>query len=736
MTAELEKLSGKIHTLVNKLLIIYSELDVNTSKIQEKLAHEVFSIDGFMNVNETYKKEILDEIKNSENQNEMALSIINNINELNKSYNFYLFLKNDITIHTPYLYIKIINDTLNELITLFDTAYLTKKAKDTVVNFINKSNINRKISQLDEALKKFVIDFSSIITRSIHAHFGYFIDEEQMFYFTPPLIAHFKSNKKSAISITDADKKPDSDASMINSDHMNNSKSSDHESFEKKTGKIESEEKEFKEIKRKNTFFKSTQPLKRQKRIPENAMSIEIQKRIYEFNNSKNKLTETDKNYFLINHHKIIELIKIEKLTTTIKIDDQKLDNGVIKYTLSNYKSTDIFNFFVSFYEKLCLLYDRKNYSIPRSGNVIKFRFIQSEKNKINQNIVIYNEYTQLATSIINHTQSTIKDGSTKIETNLLDDKEKNHIQSSIDKMRKEVHDSINIFNIDNDLFKLITSIKLSSQYSLGNCSELSREGFIHSFQVNPQIRCEIFKIFRGDHYFIVIGRPLDSDIKKPESWGNAIICDPLIKKTYEAKYYVKYLKIYHRTNIGTGFINNFLNYNQDFNKIIPEPNMNSEKLLLWTSNQEKLKLIKTYNEKIDYLHECLNDLYFEYNDFIKNNENLLIEIKEKNNLILEEIEHIKLNKIKFFSPKDCFFNQYHFCYGNLEKIVNRLNEFLSGLDFCYEKTKFSNFFSNEDEKKTLFFINANNLNKLTKRKINQLLKPNVALMNMSIMNL
>lgn len=96
------------------------------------------------------------------------------------------------------------------------------------------------------------------------------------------------------------------------------------------------------------------------------------------------------------------------------------------------------------------------------------------------------------------------------------------------------------------------TAIEISSKYSLGNCIEYAYHAMDYILNHNVDINAEIFKIMRGDHFFLVLNRDPGSNRNNPETWGeNAVICDPWQNKVYPAKDFQQQLKGYFDSSKG-----------------------------------------------------------------------------------------------------------------------------------------------------------------------------------------
>lgn len=91
----------------------------------------------------------------------------------------------------------------------------------------------------------------------------------------------------------------------------------------------------------------------------------------------------------------------------------------------------------------------------------------------------------------------------------------------------------------------------LSEKYSVGNCQEMSCAAFFYCLRTKGiGAKVDIYQIKNGDHFFLVIGRDINSDPKDYKTWGSsAVICDPWAGKVFLASDLEKKLKNYITTD-------------------------------------------------------------------------------------------------------------------------------------------------------------------------------------------
>ncbi|STY28756.1 Uncharacterised protein [Legionella wadsworthii] len=173
------------------------------------------------------------------------------------------------------------------------------------------------------------------------------------------------------------------------------------------------------------------------------------------------------------------------------------------------------------------------------------------------------------------------------------------------------------------DLAWLEINIEISSKFTLGNCYEFTLHALDYILNRAPHIDAEVFKIMRGDHYFLVLNRDENSDKRDPKTWGkNAVICDPWLNAVYAAGEYLTYLGKYYDPAKGHQFT-------------IAEGNLNIAHL--W-------ELRKVENLKNNYLKEVqgLLEIVEDYKKALIKEKNLL----DKSKIPVLSIKVAKLDKL------------------------------------------------------------------------------------------
>lgn len=86
------------------------------------------------------------------------------------------------------------------------------------------------------------------------------------------------------------------------------------------------------------------------------------------------------------------------------------------------------------------------------------------------------------------------------------------------------------------DQIALVKEIaQLARQKQCGNCGEMACLAFV-TLMDSKVAPLDILSLTHGDHAFVVIGRDANSDLNKPDTWGNqSVICDPWQHRAYPA---------------------------------------------------------------------------------------------------------------------------------------------------------------------------------------------------------
>lgn len=143
----------------------------------------------------------------------------------------------------------------------------------------------------------------------------------------------------------------------------------------------------------------------------------------------------------------------------------------------------------------------------------------------------------ELAQEALRYAQERIKESSSALKT---PDTETLRINKNINHMRQSTLDKQNsikaLYRVASPHSLIVKSrSKIITQFEVGNCSEYATLAlrYIHK---QSSIYAETMYIQDGDHAFVVIGRPIDTDINKPETWGeDAVVCDPWSDMVYPA---------------------------------------------------------------------------------------------------------------------------------------------------------------------------------------------------------
>lgn len=109
----------------------------------------------------------------------------------------------------------------------------------------------------------------------------------------------------------------------------------------------------------------------------------------------------------------------------------------------------------------------------------------------------------------------------------------------------------------DRVLVRMKTVVKHFKHNKLGNCGELALVAFYYVLKKQPQTQAEVCLLEKGEHAFLVLGRKIESDPLRPETWGeDAYICDPWANTIYPASQYKEKTKCYKVYAVGEDSVN------------------------------------------------------------------------------------------------------------------------------------------------------------------------------------
>lgn len=103
-----------------------------------------------------------------------------------------------------------------------------------------------------------------------------------------------------------------------------------------------------------------------------------------------------------------------------------------------------------------------------------------------------------------------------------------------------------------------------------GNCGEMALYAFLKIMEKKYKGSVEYVGFREGDHDFIVINRPRNSEIENWKSWGpDTVILDPWLNKVFPATKLKDYLKYYINQLNSKYLLETFLRFNEtDFKQI------------------------------------------------------------------------------------------------------------------------------------------------------------------------
>jgi hypothetical protein len=223
------------------------------------------------------------------------------------------------------------------------------------------------------------------------------------------------------------------------------------------------------------------------------------------------------------------------------------------------------------------------------------------------------NSYEQAAQRACAYARSYILLGTTQLINNNYTVLEKKSLSMALSDIRNACLEfSVYLLEIDLVIRKFYQTINLCKKYSLGNCHELALMALDYVVHSAPDVEAEVVHIKGGDHVFLVVGRKINSDIKRPETWGdNAYICDPWADDVYPASEFLTKTKNFYRVkDLSTETYTNFVqNFNPLTHTIAPVSSMNTYHIRRAHSEEHHKKIFKFFEEKNSYILNAIKTL-------------------------------------------------------------------------------------------------------------------------------
>lgn len=221
------------------------------------------------------------------------------------------------------------------------------------------------------------------------------------------------------------------------------------------------------------------------------------------------------------------------------------------------------------------------------------------------------NEIREQAEEAKNYAKQFILKGSTQLENNSFDARQRNHLTVGIENLRQLVWDcdeknQDSILEYDEVTTEFYETIEKSKKYSLGNCKELAMLALDY-IATKTNLDAEVYNIdnvegqYGADHGFLVIGRAKDSDPNQPETWGNnAYICDPWSNQVYPASEYRTQLKNFFSipTNYSTDYTNMVQDFDPNLHRLVPAENYNTTYIRKHNSTEHMAKALTSFHQK------------------------------------------------------------------------------------------------------------------------------------------
>ncbi|WP_347251442.1 hypothetical protein [Legionella sp.] len=301
---------------------------------------------------------------------------------------------------------------------------------------------------------------------------------------------------------------------------------------------------------------------------------------------------------------------------------------------------------------------------------------------KYSPEVFAWNEY--VAGQAIVYARSFIREGYTQLSNNEYSDEKKKALFHAVEDVR-HIDDSIfaeSRLEHDAHVKEFYNKVAFAKKYSLGNCQELAFVALDYVIDNGPPgIDAEVYGLSGGDHVFLVIGRPENSDPNNPDTWGeNAFIADPWANQIYPASQYKEWTKNYY----GTGEIEARTNRTEYFDprehKFAPFEKINTQYMRKAHTPEHFQEFTQLFKTKCETLLKCgqqfqqkletmANELRNKYGD-----DHFKLPVLNKKIEQLKQLnEKIKQSLQQEIKPEKNYYETRH----ELELTLNRYNKTL-----------------------------------------------------------
>lgn len=191
------------------------------------------------------------------------------------------------------------------------------------------------------------------------------------------------------------------------------------------------------------------------------------------------------------------------------------------------------------------------------------------------------------------YSRDLIREGTTQLQNNVYDLNKQLALRHALTEIREASRQSDFFLDVDNTIRLFEQRVADCKKFSIGNCYELALMALDYMIREHPDINSEVYHIKGGDHAFLVIGRDINSDPIRPETWGkDAYICDPWSDSVYPATDYLEKTKDFYAIERKDGRREN---RTQDFDlskhQMEPMINQNSSYILKHASESNTILL-------------------------------------------------------------------------------------------------------------------------------------------------
>ncbi|WP_419421537.1 hypothetical protein ACNVED_16655 (plasmid) [Legionella sp. D16C41] len=280
-----------------------------------------------------------------------------------------------------------------------------------------------------------------------------------------------------------------------------------------------------------------------------------------------------------------------------------------------------------------------------------------------------------IAHAACSYSRNFILKGVTQLVNNTYDKSQRFSLARAIIDLRKLSNEyPESSLEINAEYHKFHRTVELCKKFSLGSCYELALMALDYVLRyAPPSVNAEVYYIKGGDHAFLVVGRKMNSNPNKPETWGKeAYICDPWSNKVYPASEYLSQTKNYFISRKEDGdYSNHIEDFDKHRHKLSPISLQNAEYLRKTQLQPHLNKIVQLFQKRMKAILKALEKLETNLKAIMQRLDEKYPNDPQKKEIIEKMMVklHATVEKIRVDIKKDYTTLPYDTLRSNLERL-------------------------------------------------------------------